>query len=34
MSDSAVILLWLLAMNVALGNLVFEVEKLLRRTRR
>ncbi len=34
MSDSAVILLWLLAMNVALGGLFFEVEKLLGRTRR
>jgi hypothetical protein len=34
MSDSAALLLWLLAMNVALAGLFFEAEKLLRRTRR
>jgi len=34
MSDSAVLLLWLLAMNGALAGLFFEVEKLLRRNRR
>ena len=34
MSDSTVILLWLLALNAALAGLFFEAEKLLRRNRR